>query len=45
MSLKIRDFTLLRILGNGGFGTVYEASRNGEALAIKKVQFGNLSEE
>ena len=34
---KIRDFTLLRILGKGGFGTVYEANRNGELFAIKKV--------
>lgn len=34
---KVRDFTLLRRIGKGGFGTVYEASRKGEILAIKKV--------
>lgn len=42
---KVRNFSLLRKLGKGGFGTVYEASSEGQTFALKKIDLDNWTRE
>ena len=43
-SLKISELNLGRVLGSGGFGTVYESYFRGERLAVKKLHNGTKNE-
>ena len=42
---KIRDYTLVRLIGEGGYGTVFHATRNEESFAMKRIRlYGNITE-
>ena len=34
---KAGEYTLVRKIGQGGFGTVYEAKSKGEVFALKRI--------